>query len=794
MRHFSSVTTLSVTLALTILPASSVAHAGGVVRNWMVTTGGTFETATNWSPLGMPSLLDTARVDVGTLYTITFLLSEASELLIVDDVDVTFVIPPLASYALKGISLGDQDTAPGRLSFAAGTVSVTPLGFPQAPLRVRIGKIPGAVGQMTVSAAATFSTTDTVLLGDAGTGSILVTGGGSLATALMNLGDDPGSSGTLTITGPGSIWTATAGTSIGNDGSGTLLIVAGGSATCLAPARIGDNEGSVGDATVDGPGSIWTLTSGLAVGNSGTGSLVISNGGAVSSTNVNIGDGLGSTGTASFSGPGSTWTYSNQFAVGNAGTGTLNVSGGVTLSGFRGRVGDELFSNGTVTIQGAATAWTNTNELLVGHLGTGSLTLADGAAATAPTLTVGHTGSGELTLTGGSTASFTGVSHLGDTLGSTATVTVTGPGSTLSFASSLFVGNFGTATLNVSGGGTVTCLRAFLGDDLGSSGTVVVDGAGSTFTAQTESFVGNVATGAISATNGGAMVTNRVKLGDEIGSTGTATVDGPGSTWTDSVEIFVGNFGTGTLTVSNGGTVSGARGTIGDDPGSVGTAVVDGPGSAWNNTVQLVVSRLGQGTLTLLDGSTVSAPLVTIGAAGLVRGNGTLTGAVTSSGTVRPGVSVGEITVDGSYVQTASGSLDIELTCGGGDLLTVTGTAQLAGTLNLSTVLGSEPTLGRQFTILTGASVSGTFAAVNAPIAVDVTYGPTSVVVTALQGPAPAPGDLDGDGIVGITDFLALLGAWGPNPGHPADFDGDGLVGITDFLTLLGNWGPVGCS
>jgi hypothetical protein len=52
------------------------------------------------------------------------------------------------------------------------------------------------------------------------------------------------------------------------------------------------------------------------------------------------------------------------------------------------------------------------------------------------------------------------------------------------------------------------------------------------------------------------------------------------------------------------------------------------------------------------------------------------------------------------------------------------------------------------------------------------------------------PCDLDGDGTVGITDFLDLLAAWGPNPGHPADLDADGFVGITDFLVLLGHWGP----
>jgi hypothetical protein len=57
-----------------------------------------------------------------------------------------------------------------------------------------------------------------------------------------------------------------------------------------------------------------------------------------------------------------------------------------------------------------------------------------------------------------------------------------------------------------------------------------------------------------------------------------------------------------------------------------------------------------------------------------------------------------------------------------------------------------------------------------------------------------APGDLDGDGAVGITDLLALLAAWGPCPGPcppacPADLDGDCTVGITDLLALLAGWG-----
>ncbi len=51
-------------------------------------------------------------------------------------------------------------------------------------------------------------------------------------------------------------------------------------------------------------------------------------------------------------------------------------------------------------------------------------------------------------------------------------------------------------------------------------------------------------------------------------------------------------------------------------------------------------------------------------------------------------------------------------------------------------------------------------------------------------------GDIDGDGIVGIVDFLALLANWGPcEPGCClADLDLDGDVGCTDFTILLGNW------
>ncbi len=62
---------------------------------------------------------------------------------------------------------------------------------------------------------------------------------------------------------------------------------------------------------------------------------------------------------------------------------------------------------------------------------------------------------------------------------------------------------------------------------------------------------------------------------------------------------------------------------------------------------------------------------------------------------------------------------------------------------------------------------------------------------TGVPDVCEAGADFNGDGIVGIEDFLTLLGSWGPCPPKgacPADLDDDGFVGITDFLMLLSLW------
>ena len=59
-----------------------------------------------------------------------------------------------------------------------------------------------------------------------------------------------------------------------------------------------------------------------------------------------------------------------------------------------------------------------------------------------------------------------------------------------------------------------------------------------------------------------------------------------------------------------------------------------------------------------------------------------------------------------------------------------------------------------------------------------------------IEDCAPScPMDLDGDGIVAVTDVLLLLGEFGCASDCPSDINGDDAVTVEDFLLLLGQFG-----
>ncbi len=51
------------------------------------------------------------------------------------------------------------------------------------------------------------------------------------------------------------------------------------------------------------------------------------------------------------------------------------------------------------------------------------------------------------------------------------------------------------------------------------------------------------------------------------------------------------------------------------------------------------------------------------------------------------------------------------------------------------------------------------------------------------------PGDVNGDGVVNVTDEIAIITNWGPCPGCPEDINGDGEVDVADLIVVIVNWG-----
>ncbi len=142
-------------------------------------------------------------------------------------------------------------------------------------------------------------------------------------------------------------------------------------------------------------------------------------------------------------------------------------------------------------------------------------------------------------------------------------------------------------------------------------------------------------------------------------------------------------------------------------------------------------------------GTTVIAPGAVDGGTGNFGGNVANSGTI-NPGLVTPGAAAGTLNVAGNFTQTPAGTLVIQLASPSSfDRLAVTGTATLAGTVQIDTLDGYNP-LGQSFTFLTaGGGVTGTFGTVNgsaiatnrAAIAARLTYAPNSVTVAFAQLP-----------------------------------------------------------
>ncbi|MEZ6193595.1 MAG: hypothetical protein R3C45_20190 [Phycisphaerales bacterium] len=147
------------------------------------------------------------------------------------------------------------------------------------------------------------------------------------------------------------------------------------------------------------------------------------------------------------------------------------------------------------------------------------------------------------------------------------------------------------------------------------------------------------------------------------------------------------------------------------------------------------------------------------------RGGGDIGVDLINNGTLSPGDTASLFAIDGDYTQDSNASLNIDLyndsgPAGAGfDALDVTGTATLQGVLNVLTVGAFMPSPGDTFQIITASTISGTFASIFAPnlapnLILNLLYATDSVT---LQVISTLPGDLNGDGFVGIADLNIIL-------------------------------------
>jgi hypothetical protein len=155
------------------------------------------------------------------------------------------------------------------------------------------------------------------------------------------------------------------------------------------------------------------------------------------------------------------------------------------------------------------------------------------------------------------------------------------------------------------------------------------------------------------------------------------------------------------------------------------------------------------GTTRLSGGTLASAtPLMING--GTLKGSGTVQGDVSNSGIVAPGPAAATLQIAGAYTQTVDGTLSVEL--GGAaaaqfDRLEVSGSATLAGALDVSLLDGFQPALGQQFEVMTFASRSGTiptFAGLDVGhgLALQPLQGDSDLVLQVVGGsgnPTPTP-------------------------------------------------------
>ncbi len=223
------------------------------------------------------------------------------------------------------------------------------------------------------------------------------------------------------------------------------------------------------------------------------------------------------------------------------------------------------------------------------------------------------------------------------------------------------------------------------------------------------------------------------------------TVQSGGSLSLPAVASYTGNSdtleatGTGSLlALASLTSVTGTGGGTSVNVKALAGGTVQGAANVIVNHTSVTMSSqstLEVGTLNLENSSTLGA-------------SGTLAANLINGGTVYPGGNgtAGQLTLTGSYTQTAAGTLALDL---GGltagtqfDQLNVQGNATVGGTLSVALIHSYVPSVGNNFAVITAQSVSGAFGSatglsIGHGVVLDPTVGSSGVTLNTEVAVGP---------------------------------------------------------
>lgn len=461
------------------------------------------------------------------------------------------------------------------------------------------------------------------------------------------------------------------------------------------------------------------------------------------------------------------WNVGDELLVGDLAAGTLQIAAGSGVLSSGGTAGFEPTVTGAITVTGPGSTWTNSQNLALGIFGIGRLEVLAGAQVENQDAFVGHTSGNGLVLVSGANSQWINIKNL-------------------------IVGNSGTGSLTIQSQGLVRSDSAVIAVNSSSHGTVIVDGQQSAWEVTKSLSVGD-------SINGGTASLSLTGTGSRV-YVGAAAITQGATLPVDHTAIMVSSLGTpAKLSLYEGNSIQNAGSAyIGAGVGEAGTVVVDGAGTTWTNGGGVFVGLNGSGTLTLVNGGSVSSGgPVAVGAAGVVSGVGTIVGSFSNAGQVEPGQAVGTLTVNGSYSQSITGRLELDLAGtadGSFGKLQILSQAALDGALEVALGLNGDspfvPQLGDTFEVLSAAHVvAGLFSSVDLPTLAagnmwQVRYSPNAVTLAVTLA-----GDYNDDGVVDAADYTVWRDRFGNTLDPTADGDTNGVVNIDDYQIWKANFG-----